>query len=179
MSEQSPQRDGGDTGRGSVSSLIHRTDLIVALVVWAICAFLFWRTTTFASVPSSLAQNVQPPLFPQLMLICIALLTFILPFEYMQKRRQGIDLDSDRQHWPQPVVYITAALLLFVVAVMPWLGTYLGLIILAAVMPLLWGERRWKILVPYVLLFPAALMWLFANVLLVNFQPGIVGYLFR
>ncbi len=179
MSEQPAQGGGEDTERRSVSSLVHRTDLIVALIVWGICAILFWRTFSFASVPSSLAQNVQPTIFPRLMLISIALLTFILPFEYMQKRKQGIDLDSDRDHWPEPVVYITSAVMLFVIGIMPWLGTYVGLIIVTAALPVLWGERRLKLLVPYVLLFPAALLWLFANVLLVNFQPGIVGYLFR
>jgi len=42
-------------------------------------------------------------------------------------------------------------------------------------LPLLWGERRIKLLIPYVLLFPTLLYLLFSSVLQVNFLPGMVG----
>jgi putative tricarboxylic transport membrane protein len=164
---------------GSTLPTVHRPDLYVAGIVLAICGLLFLRTFWFDTVPSSLAQNVQPTLFPRLVLIAIAIITLILPFEYAQKKQNGIDLDAERRDRPMPIVYITAGALILFVGVMPWLGTYAGLAIIAAVMPLMWGERRWKILVPYVLLFPTALIWLFAEVLQVTFVPGIVGHLFQ
>ncbi len=179
MRHKPAQRAGGEAGHGPATSRIHRLDMIVALIVLAMCAFLFWRTLLFDNVPASLAQNVQPEMFPQMLLVLIAILALFLPFEHLQKRKQGIDLDEDRRQRPKPIVLITGVVMLVLVGSMPWLGTYLGLVIAAAALPLLWGERRYKILIPYALLFPTALIWLFAGVLQVSFLPGITGYLFR
>jgi putative tricarboxylic transport membrane protein len=158
---------------------VHRPDLYVAGFVLAICGLLFLRTFWFDTVPSSLAQNVQPTLFPRLVLIATAAIALILPFEYGQKLRQGIDLDAERRDRPKPIAYVTAVALVVFVGLMPWLGTFAGLIIIAAALPLMWGERRWKFLIPYIVLFPLALMWLFSEVLQVTFVPGIFGHLFQ
>lgn len=166
---------GDDAGQGPASSLLHPLDLKVALIVLAICAFLMWRTFLFDNVPASLAQNVQPQTFPQLMLIVIIGLALLLPFEHLQKRKQGIDLDSDRREHPKPIAIVTGLALLILVGIMPILGTLPGLLLIAAGLPLLWGERRWKILVPYALLFPTLLYLLFSFGLQVNFLPGLVG----
>ncbi|MFC3283350.1 tripartite tricarboxylate transporter TctB family protein [Litchfieldella rifensis] len=179
MGDKPSQRAGEETGRRSASSLIHRQDLVVALIVLAIGAFLFWRTLLFDSVPASLAQDVKPETFPQMLLIVIAVLALFLPFEHLQKRKQGIDLDSDRRVRPRPIVFLTAGAMLLLIGVMPTLGTYIGLLLAAAGLPLLWGERRLKLLVPYAVLFPTLLFWFFADVLQVNFLPGIVGHPFR
>ena len=180
MGHKPAQRAGEEAGQQRpATSRFHRLDTIVALIILAICAFLFWRTLLFDTVPSSLAQNVQPAMFPQMLLVFIAALALLLPFEHRQKRKQGIDLDEDRRTRPKLIVFITSAVMLILVASMPWLGTYVGLLLAAAGLPLLWGERRYKILVPYAVLFPTALIWLFAGALQVSFLPGITGYLFR
>lgn len=182
MSHQSAQRGGGEEDaerQHSASPLIHRVDLIVALIIVVVCALLFWRTFAFASVPEMLAQGVQPTMFPRLLLIVIAAMALYLPFEHRKLQKQGKDIDSERRSRPQPIVYITAAALVIGVGIMPWLGTYLALIILSAALPLLWGERRYLIIVPYALLLPTAIVWLFAGLLQVSFLPGIVGYIFR
>jgi len=163
---------------GSTVPRPHRPDLYVSAVVLLITALLFLRTFWFDSVPDSLAQNVQPAMFPRLILIVIAVIAVMLPFEYGQKIRSGIDLDSDRREPIPPIVWSTGAALLVFVGVMPWLGTFVGLVMCAALLPLLWGERRWKILVPYVVIFPTAVTWFFAEVLRVTFLPGVVGHLF-
>ncbi|MDW5378029.1 tripartite tricarboxylate transporter TctB family protein [Halomonas sp. HP20-15] len=179
MRHPSARRAGEKAGHRPASSLLHPVDRVVALIVLAICAFLVWRTYLFDQVPASLAQNVQPGTFPRLLLYLIVALALLLPFEHLQKRKQGIDIDSDRRERPKPIVFITAVVLLTVVGVMPWLGTYIGLVLAAVALPMLWGERRWKILVPYALLFPTALFWLFASGLQVTFLPGILGHIFR
>ena len=74
---------------------------------------------------------------------------------------------------------LTAALLVLLVLLMPLLGTYLCLIGVCLLLPLLWGERRWRLIVPYALLFPTAVMLLFALVLKVYFEPGVFGLNFR
>lgn len=163
---------------GSALSRLHRPDLSVSAVVLIICGLLFARTFAFDSVPASLAQNVQPTTFPRLVLLVIMAIALILPFEYRQKWHAGIDLDSDRRERIPPIVFLTGAALLVFVGVMPWLGTFAGLLMTAALLPLLWGERRWKILVPYVVIFPTGVMWFFSEVLRVTFLPGIVGHIF-
>jgi putative tricarboxylic transport membrane protein len=151
----------------------------VAIVVWTICGALFARTFWFDQVPSSLAQNVQPPAFPRLVLLTIALIALIIPFEHFRKIRSGIDLDEERAQKLSPIVPITAVILLALVATMPILGALPALVLVALVLPILWGERRWKVLIPYVLIFPLAVLFLFAEVLQVTFPRGLTGGVFN
>ena len=180
MSNQPLGRGGeGEEPNGSSPSSLHRPDIIVAGIILAICTLLFVRTFWFDLVPASLAQNVQPPDFPRLVLICIALTALLIPFEYASKLRRGIDLDSDRREPIPTAVYFTAVALVAFVGITPWLGTFASLLLIAAGLPLMWGERRWKFLVPYIVIFPTVVMWLFSVVLQVNFLPGIFGHVFR
>jgi len=54
----------------------------------------------------------------------------------------------------------------------------LAALILSIGLPLIWGERRLKILVPFVLVFPATVIMLFSYVLGVYFDPGVLGVKF-
>jgi hypothetical protein len=179
MNNQNARQESNEAGPGPASSLLHRTDLAVTAVLLAVAGFLYWRTLGFDEIPASLAQNVQPTVFPQMILALIILLALALPFEHLIKRRQGIDVDKNRRDRLTPVVYLTAVAIFVVVGSMAWIGTYLGLILAAAALPLLWGERRATILVPYALIFPTFVMWFFAGVLEVTFLPGFVGQVFR
>lgn len=158
---------------------VHKIDLAVTAVIVALCAFLFWDTTTFEKVPPSLAQNVPPTLFPRLLLLVIVVMALLLPFEHVQKRAQGIDLEAARSIWIKPITFVTALVLLGVVAIMPWLGTLPALIVSCALLPVLWGERRWWLIALYAIAFPLALTYVFVAGLEVNFIPGIVGHVFR
>ena len=51
----------------------------------------------------------------------------------------------------------------------------LTMIGVCAVLPLLWGERRLKLIIPFAILFPLAVAYLFNKVLLVFFEPGVLG----
>lgn len=155
----------------------HRPDIVVAAIVLAIVVALFARTFWFDSVPSSLAQNVQPTVFPRLILIAIAIIALILPFEHHRKIGSGIDLDSDRREPISKAVWVTGLALIVMVAAMPWLGALPALLLIAAGLPLLWGERRFKVLVPYVAIFPLAVLWLFSEILQVTFPRGVFASL--
>ena len=54
-------------------------------------------------------------------------------------------------------------------------GTALAMVLVCIALPLLWGERRAKVLVPYFVLFPLAVTVLFTQVLKVYFEPGAFG----
>lgn len=178
MNKNASDVTSGEAGRGPASAF-HRTDVAVAAVLLALVAFLYWTTFSFDEIPASLAQNVQPTLFPRLVLLFIALAALALPFEHIVKRRQGIDVDQARRTPPKPIVYVTAVAMFVFVAAMMWIGTYLALIALAGVLPALWGERRLKLLIPYALIFPTVVMWFFAGVLEVTFLQGPLGQVFR
>ncbi len=178
MVEQS-QRDSHKTAGGMPTVTVHKVDLVVTAVIVALCAFLFWDTTTFEKVPPSLAQNVPPTLFPRLLPLLIVVMALFLPFEHVQKKAQGIDLDKDRSNRVAPITLVTALALLGIVLVMPWLGTLPALVVTCALMPVMWGERRWWLVALYAIAFPLAITYVFVAGLGVNFLPGIAGHLFR
>jgi hypothetical protein len=93
----------GEESTGSSPTLLHRPDIIVSVIILTVCALLFARTFWFDTVPDSLAQNVQPHMFPRLVLVCIAAIALLLPFEYARKKARDIDLDSDRRDFCQLV----------------------------------------------------------------------------
>ena len=159
-------------GRGR---LLHTTDLVVALVIFAICAVLYYVTTTFEEVSNLLAQNIPPEFFPQLVIIIIAILTLGVPFEHLLHTRRGENIDSDRSERIKRMPYVTAALLIALVIGIPYLGMLLTLIGVCALLPLMWGERRVKLILPFAILFPLAVAYLFNKVLLVYFEPGVLG----
>ena len=70
---------------------------------------------------------------------------------------------------------ITAVLLVLAVTSILLFGTALAMVLVCIALPLLWGERRAKLLVPYFILFPLAVTLLFTQVLKVYFEPGAFG----
>lgn len=178
MTGEERQDERKDAGARPASA-VHRSDLLVAAVILAGAAFLFYETTRFEEVPVGLAQNVPPELFPQLLLVLIAGMAVFLPFEHIQKRREGVDLDTARSDRIRPVTWLTAAVLFGVVLVVQWLGTVLAMVLACAALPVLWGERRLWLVALFAVLMPLAVTVLFVGLLEVNFIPGITGPLFR
>ena len=158
--------------------MVNRTDLAVSLVLLAVCGVLYYVTSTFEEVSPLFAQDVPPERFPRMLLWIIAGLALVLPFEQTLRGSQGKVLDKARSEPIHPIAYITAGFLILVVVAIEWIGTYLALVVVCLGLPLLWNERRWKIIVPFVLVFPAAVMLLFGHVLGVYFEPGVLGVKF-
>jgi len=169
------QEPGGGSGAGPLSSLVHRIDLWVAVVLFAFCGGAYYLTTGFEEVSALLAQNVPPEWFPRLLIWTIVILTLVLPFEhrFLEKGRAG--LDSDRKTPIPPMVVITAILLCLTVAAIAWIGTFFTMVVVCLALPLLWGERRWKVLIPFAILFPLVVALLFTQGLKVYFEPGAFG----
>ncbi len=154
--------------------MINRTDLAVGLILIAVCAILYYVTATFDEVSPLFAQDVPPERFPRMLLWIIGGLALVLPFEQALRGNRGAVLDKARSEPIHPVVYVTAGFLVVAVALIKLIGTFLVLVVVCLGLPLLWKERRWKIIVPFVLLFPALVMLLFGHVLGVYFEPGLL-----
>ena len=178
MVDQAQRRQEEDGG-ARPAAFLHPVDCVVAGLIVAGCAFLFWETTNFAQIPRGLAQNVPPALFPRLLLVVIAAMALLLPFEHIQKRAQPVNLDDARRDRIQPITYLTALALTAVVLVMPWLGTLPAMILACGVLPILWGERRWWLVAIYALALPVAVTLLFVGGLEVRFIQGVTGPLLR
>lgn len=158
--------------------MINRTDLGVAAILLAVCAALYYTTTSFEEVSPMFAQDMPPERFPRMLLWVIVALSMALPFERWLRKEKGKVLDKARSRPIKPIVYVTAGFLVLAVFAIQWIGTFLVLVLVCIGLPLLWGERRLKILVPFVALFPAAVMLLFTKVLGVYFDPGALGFEF-
>ena len=178
MSERDPASDRPVTpppGRIGPGGLVHPVDLMIMTIILSICGALYYVTTTFEEVSNLLAQNIPPEFFPQLVMLVIAVLALGLPFEHLFQRRRGHDLDKDRSKKLRPLPYLTALVLVLLAFAMPYLGTFLAMIVVCLVLPWLWGERRLRLIGLFAVLFPLAVALVFNRVLGVYFEPGIFG----
>ncbi len=87
-------------------------------------------------------------------------------------------MDEDRRARVKPISIYSAVLLSCVVGLMPWLGTYLAMVFVCALLPLLWGESRMKVILPFAIIFPGLVTLLFTKVLGLYFEPGVWAKLF-
>lgn len=168
----------GNNEESRFSSLVHRTDLTLAVVILTVCAILYYLTTRFEKVPDLVAQNIPPEWFPRLLIWIIALLTLIIPFEHLFHKKGKAHLDEDRSARIKPISFYTAILLCLIVGSIPWLGTFFTLVLVCALLPLLWRERRIKVILPFAVVFPVLVTLLFVKVLGVYFEPGIWAKIF-
>jgi putative tricarboxylic transport membrane protein len=147
----------------------------LAVFILAICAALYYATTRFEEVSPLMAQNIPPEFFPRMLIWTIVVLTLVLPIEhrFLEIGRKG--LDKDRKVRITPMTFMTAGLLVAVVASTPFVGTLISMVAACVLLPMLWGERRPKVLISFAILFPGAVTLLFSQVLKVHFEPGVLG----
>jgi len=157
--------------------LIHRTDLVVCLLILTVSLALFYTTTQFETVADVLSENIGPELFPQILLVVIIVLTLALPAEHLFLERGAAQLDGSRSDKIRPLTWATMGLLTVIVGAMPFLGTVLTMVSICLVLPWLWGERRVRTVVPFALAFSAAVTLVFSVILKVHFEPGLLGLL--
>lgn len=172
--------DRGDNGAdrkeaGGPASFLHRTDLGITAILLVIAGALWYATTTWESVPDILSQNIPPTFFPRVILGCIIVMSLLLPFESAYATKRGTDLEEDRRNRIKPITYITALGLITVVVLFEWLGTDLSMVLACVLLPMLWGERRVWVLLPFATLFPLAVHLIFVEGLNVHFLPGLLA----
>lgn len=157
----------GDGRAAGVAARIPR-DLLVAIAVLAFCGVAYAITLGFAKAPAAVAQNVQPATFPRLVITVIAVLAAVLAV-------LSLRVDSRRKRPINPMVPATAAAMVAFVIAFDTLGFLAAMALFAAAMPVLWGERRWKLVLPFAVLFPGAIYVVFVVGLGVHFDPGLLG----
>jgi putative tricarboxylic transport membrane protein len=173
--QESKEADQDRRGVTRAADLVHGIDLIVAAILLALCAWLYYLTTQFEEVAQLFAQDVPPEFLPRLLIWTIAFLSLLVPFEHLLKPQGRAHFDKDRSKPIKPMAYATIGLLTLAVMSIEWVGTYIAIMLACLLLPVLWGERRWKILIPYALIFSTAVVLLFSKLLGVYFEPGLLG----
>ncbi len=156
---------------------IHPMDLVLSFVLLALVGYFAYLTTTFEEVSPLFDAGIKPAFFPRVILWVIGILAVLMPFEHSWRvaRSGSSGLEEDRQSVVKPIAYITTIAALVIVAAAEWFGTYLTLIVISFALPVLWGERRWLLVIAFGLGFPTAVMLLFTQVFKIYFQPGVLG----
>ncbi len=181
MPARNESPDSGEPRRRAsrAAEFIHGTDVVVAGILLALCAWLYYLTTGFEEVAALFSQDVPPEFLPRLLIWIIVILSLLLPFEHLLKPHGRAHFDKDRSKPIASMAYVTAGLLALIVLSIDLIGTFYAIIAVCFLLAVLWGERRWKILIPYALIFPTLVMLLFSKLLGVYFEPGLVGIDFR
>ena len=163
------------SGTARAIGLVHPVDLVVTLIILSGVSYLFYETTTFAEVAPMFAQNIQPSMYPQILLIIIGALAVFLPFEHILLTRKGKDIDKERRDSIPRLTLFTMAFLIAIVAAAETLGILLTMITISLIMPRLWGQKKLVPTLMFATIFPVLVVLLFSKILSVYFDPGLFG----
>ena len=164
--------------------LLANRDSLAGLAVLGVCAVAWRLTAGFDEVPAILSQNVPPTFFPRLVIGTAALLGGLLVVGGIRRRaRESADRAAaddpstppekvEGAALPPPVFWVTAGLIGAAGVLIPLVGTLLTLGLVAIALPLLWGERRVRLVVALALGLPGAIYVVFTVALGVRFPVG-------
>ena len=141
----------------------------------ALIGFLWFETTEFEKVPDLFSNNIPPEMFPQILLIIILGMILIIPFEHIFLKKNGKNIDSGRDKPIERSTIGTMVILSTIVASSQILGAAITIIAISIALPIYWGEKRLKVLIPYIIGFPLFVIILFNIVLGVHFEPGLLA----
>ena len=158
----------------NLGALLNKKDTIIALLMIALIVFLWFETTKFEKVPDLFSNNIPPEMFPQILLIIILGMILIIPFEHIFLKKNGKNIDAGRDKPIEKSTLGTMVILSTIVASSQILGAAITIIAISIALPLYWGEKRLKVLLPYIIGFPLFVIILFNIVLGVHFEPGLL-----
>jgi putative tricarboxylic transport membrane protein len=158
----------------NLGALLNKKDTIIALLMIALIGFLWFETTKFEKVPDLFSNNIPPEMFPQILLIIILGMILIIPFEHIFLKKNGKNIDAGRDKPIEKSTLGTMVILSTIVASSQILGAAITIIAISIALPLYWGEKRLKVLLPYIIGFPLFVIILFNIVLGVHFEPGLL-----
>ena len=158
----------------NLGALLNKKDTIIALLMIALIGFLWFETTKFEKVPDLFSNNIPPEMFPQILLIIILGMILIIPFEHIFLKKNGKNIDAGRDKPIEKSTLGTMVILSTIVASSQILGAAITIIAISIALPLYWGEKRLKVLIPYIIGFPLFVIILFNIVLGVHFEPGVL-----
>ena len=161
----------------NLGALFNKNDTIIAALMISIIAFLWFVTTKFEKVPDLFSNNIPPEMFPQILLMIILGMVLIIPFEHIFLKKSGKNIDDSRKNPVAKSTIGTMVILSLIVTFSQILGATLTIIAISIALPIYWGERRLKVLIPYVIGFPLFVILLFNITLGVHFELGLLEFI--
>ena len=158
----------------NLGALLNKKDTVIAILMISLIGFLWFETTEFEKVPDLFSNNIPPEMFPQILLIIILGMILIIPFEHIFLKKNGKNIDSGRDKPIERSTIGTMVILSTIVASSQILGAAITIIAISIALPIYWGEKRLKVLIPYIIGFPLFVIILFNIVLGVHFEPGLL-----
>ena len=140
-------------------------DTLTGLVLLGLCALGYWLTTGFSEVPAMLSQNVPPTFFPRLVIAVVAVLSAVLV-------ATGIGREAESGERLRATFWMTVAIVGSAGLLTGLLGTLATLGVIAAALPIVWGERRYGLIAALAVCLPASIYVVFTLGLDVRFPPG-------
>ena len=165
------------TAPSNLGALFNKKDTIIPVLMIFLIAFLWFETTKFEKVPDLFSNNIPPEMFPQILLIIILGMILIIPFEHKFLKKSGKNIASARSKPVEKTTIGTMIILSVIIASSQLLGAALTIIAVSISLPFYWGERRLKVLIPYIIGFPLFVIVLFNVILGVHFEPGLLEFL--
>jgi len=159
----------------NLGALLNKKDTVIAILMIALIGFLWFETTEFEKVPDLFSNNIPPEMFPQILLIIILGMILIIPFEHIFLKKNGKNIDSGRDKPIERSTIGTMVILSTIVASSQILGAAITIIAISIALPIYWGEKRLKVLIPYIIGFPLFVIILFNIILGVHFEPGLLA----
>jgi len=159
----------------NLGALLNKKDTVIAILMISLIGFLWFETTEFEIVPDLFSNNIPPETFPQILLIIILGMILIIPFEHIFLKKNGKNIDSGRDKPIERSTIGTMVILSTIVASSQILGAAITIIAISIALPIYWGEKRLKVLIPYIIGFPLFVIILFNIVLGVHFEPGLLA----
>jgi len=161
----------------NLGALFNKNDTIIAALMISIIAFLWFVTTKFEKVPDLFSNNIPPEMFPQILLMIILGMVLIIPFEHIFLKKSGKNIDDSRKNPVAKSTIGTMIILSLIVTFSQVLGATLTIITISIALPIYWGEKRLKVLIPYIIGFPLFVILLFNITLGVHFEPGLLEFI--
>ena len=175
MSDQKKIHDFAPRTLGA--GFVHKRDLVLAIILVAFGAFMYYEASKFPEAPAILGDTLNADVFPKMLITILFILVAIIPFEFKITPAKIAKIDKDRGDRTLPITWFTIVLLLVIVSFAEFLGAVVTMFITCLALPLLWGERNYIAVAIYSVVFPGFVYLLFNKLLGLYFNPGILELL--
>ena len=159
------------------AGLVHKKDLILAAILVAFGALIYYEAGKFPPAPEILGEIINAEVFPKILVVLLIFFVAIVPFEFKITPAKIDGIDKDRGEKVLPITWITIAVLLSIVAAAEFLGAVLTMFVICLTVPLVWGEKNYVAVAIYAIVFPAFVYLLFNTLLGLNFNPGLLEFI--
>ena len=175
MSEEKKSHNFAPSTLGA--GFVHKKDLILAIILVAFGAFMYYEAGKFPEAPAILGDTLNADVFPKMLITILFILVAIIPFEFKLTPAKIAKIDKDRGDKTPPITWISILLLLTIVSFAKFLGAVVTMFITCLLLPLVWGERNYIAVAIYSVVFPGFVYLLFNKLLGLYFNPGILELL--